>query len=257
LPIDRREFLSVTGLGIATGLLTSTLAGRAAGDATVKAIVFDAFPIFDPRPVFALVEDLFPGRGAELVNAWRTRQFEYQWLRALSRTYADFQQTTDDALTFSAEMLRLDLTPEKRSQLLDAWLHLKAWPDVPAALASLKDAGMRLALLSNATPKILEAGLRDSKLESLFDQVLSTDALRTYKPDPRAYRMAIDSLGLKRAEILFVPFAGWDAAGAKAFGYRTFWVNRLDLPTERLGVVPDGMGRGLADLVGFVEALRR
>jgi len=251
LPLDRREFLSVAGLGIATSLLTSTLAARAAGRPTVKAIFFDAFAILDPRPVFALAEQLFPGRGEQLSNAWRTRQFEYQWLRALSANYADFRQATEDALVFSAELLKLDLTPEKRDQLMDAWLHLKAWPDVPSALASLKDAGMRLAILSNATPKILEAGLESSGLEGVLDPVLSTDALRTYKPDPRAYQLAIDSLRLKRADILFVPFAGWDAAGAKAFGYRTFWINRLDLPAERLGVVPDAVGHSLADLAGF------
>ena len=243
----------MAGLGIATGLLTPNLAARAATGSTVKAIVFDAFPILDPRPVFALVEQMFPGRGDELSNAWRTRQFEYQWLRALSRNYADFRRATEDALMFSAEMLKLDLTRENRDRLMDAYLRLEAWPDVPDALASLKGAGMRLAILSNATPKILEAGIRNSGLEGLFDHVLSTDALRTYKPDPRAYQMALDSFGLKRDELLFVPFAGWDAAGAKAFGYKTFWVNRLALPTERLGVVPDGAGHNLADLNGFVS----
>lgn len=250
MPLDRREFLSVAGLGIATSLLASTLAARAAARPTVKAIFFDAFAIFDPRPISALAEQLFPGRGAELSNVWRTRQFEYQWLRALSRNYADFRQATEDALVFSAELLKLDLTPENRDLLMGAYLHLKAWPDAPAALASLREAGMRPAILSNATPEILGAGIKSSGLEGVFDPVLSTDALRTYKPDPRAYQMAIDSLGLKRSDILFVPFAGWDAAGARAFGYRTFWINRLDLPAERLGVVPDAVGHSLADLVG-------
>src|SRR5262245_60656337 len=106
-------------MGAATSFLTSDLAARAATGVSVKAVVFDAFPIFDPRPIFALAEQLFPDRGAELGNAWRTRQFEYQWLRVLSRNYADFRQTTEDALVFSAEMLKLDLTPENRDQLMD------------------------------------------------------------------------------------------------------------------------------------------
>jgi 2-haloacid dehalogenase len=252
VPLDRREFLNLTALGLATGLLSSPLTARVATGSTVKAIVFDAFPIFDPRPIFALVEQLFPGRGAELSNAWRTRQFEYQWLRALSGNYADFRQATEDALVFSAELLKVDVTREQRDQLMDAYLLLKPWPDVASALPSLKAAGMRLAILSNATPTILEAGLEGSGLRGQFDRVLSTDAIRTYKPDPRAYQMAIEALGLRRGEILFVPFAGWDAAGAKAFGYKTYWVNRLNLPTERLGVVPDAVGQDLVDLVGFV-----
>ena len=114
MPLNRREFLNLTAAGIATGLLASNPLARAATGPKIKAIVFDAFPIFDPSPVFALAEQLFPGRGAELSNAWRTRQFEYQWLRALSGHYADFWQTTEDALVFSSEMLKLDLTPDKR-----------------------------------------------------------------------------------------------------------------------------------------------
>ncbi len=220
----------------------------------IKGIAFDAFPIFDPRPVFALAEQLFPGKGAELSNAWRTRQFEYQWLRALSNHYADFWQATEDALVFSCEMLKLDLTPDKRKQLMDAYLELKAWPDAVPALQALKSAGFRLAFLSNATPKILDACIKNSGLVGVVEHVLSTDKIKTYKPDPRAYQMAIDEFNLKREEILFVPFAGWDAAGAKSFGYTTFWVNRLNLPVEQLGVVPDAIGRNLVDLVNFANA---
>lgn len=256
MSLNRREFLNLAAAGVITGLMASSPLARAATSSKIKAIAFDAFPIFDPRPVFALAEQLFPGKGAELSNAWRTRQFEYQWLRALSGRYADFWQTTEDALVFSGELLKLDLTTDKRKQLMDAYLGLKAWPDVLPALQSLKEAGIRLAFLSNATSKILDAGIKNSGLEGVFEHVLSTDKIKTYKPDPRAYQMAIDAFNLKREEILFVPFAGWDAAGAKSFGYTTFWVNRLNLPVEKLGVVPDAVGQNLTDLVGFVKASR-
>jgi len=256
MQLNRREFINLAAAGVVTGLIASSpLAGAAAGT-KIKAIAFDAFPILDPRPVFALAEQLFPGKGAELGNAWRTRQFEYQWLRALSGRYVNFWQATEDALVFSCEMLKLELTPEKRMQLMDAYLGLKAWPDVQPALQSLKDAGIRLAFLSNATPEILDAGIKNSGLEGVFEQVISTDRIKAYKPEPRAYQMAIDVLKLKREEILFVPFAGWDAAGAKSFGYTTFWVNRLNLPLEKLGAEPDAAGHNLNDLVAFVKSLR-
>lgn len=256
MPLRRRQFLNLIAAGVATGLLASTPLTRAAARPKIKAVAFDAFPIFDPRPVFALAEQLFPGRGAELSNAWRTRQFEYQWLRALSGRYADFWQATEDALVFSAKLLKLDLTPEKRQRLMQAYLALRAWPDVPPALQSLKAAGLRLAFLSNATPKMLEAGVKNSGLEGVFEHVLSTDSRGTYKPDPRAYQMAIDAFQLKREEIVFVAFAGWDVAGAKWFGYTTFWVNRLNLPVEELGVAPDAMGKDLTDLVRFLRETR-
>ena len=113
---------------------------------------------------------------------------------------------------------------------MDAYLQLRCWPDVPAALDSLKSAGLRLAFLSNMTAPMLQAGIRNSRLEGLFDRVLSTDRVRVYKPDPRAYHMALDAFRLERHEILFSAFAGWDAAGARSFGYPTFWVNRLKQP---------------------------
>lgn len=254
MPVDRRMFLGITAGGIAAGVLDS-VAGHAvaAPKGKIKAIAFDAFPIFDPRPVFALAEQLFPGKGAELSNAWRTRQFEYQWLRALSDRYVDFWRTMEDALVFAAEMLKLELTAAKREQLMAGYLKLNAWPDAAPALQALKKAGLRLAFLSNATPKILGAGIANAGFGGVFEHVLSTDRIQTYKPSPRAYQMAVDAFKLKREEILFVPFAGWDAAGAKWFGYPTFWVNRLQTPPEQLGVTADGMGKSLEDLVAFAQ----
>ncbi|OIQ79362.1 2-haloalkanoic acid dehalogenase [mine drainage metagenome] len=256
MQLDRRKFLNLAAAGFAAGFLAPIPPVHATSRRKIKAIAFDAFPIFDPRPVFALAEKLFPGRGIELGNAWRTRQFEYQWLRALSGHYANFWQATEDALVFSCEMLKLDLTTDKRKQLMSGYLELKVWPDVPPALQSLKNDGIQLALLSNATPRILDAGIKNSGLDDVFEHVLSTDEIKTYKPDPRAYHMAIDAFHLKREEILFVPFAGWDAAGAKSFGYTTFWVNRLNLPVEKLGVLPDAIGQNLTDLVNFMKEAR-
>src|SRR5205814_3750636 len=111
---DRRAFL---GSVAAAGLL-AVRPSAAFAKSPVKAIAFDAFPILDPRPIFALGEELFPGKGAELASMWRARQFEYTWLRTLSRRYADFWQVTEDALVFAAKLLKLDLTSDKRDRLM-------------------------------------------------------------------------------------------------------------------------------------------
>jgi FMN phosphatase YigB (HAD superfamily) len=110
---------------------------------------------------------------------------------------------------------------------MEAHLDLKAFPDAPSALKSLKDVGIKLAFLSNLTPHMLKSVTKSSGLEGIFEHSLSTDAVKIYKPDPRAYQMGIDAFMLRREEILFAAFGGWDAAGAKMFGYTTFWVNRL------------------------------
>lgn len=248
----RRRFVHLA----AAGALAAASAARAqAGDRPrVKAIAFDGFPIIDPRPVVARAEALFPGRGVELGNAWRARQFEYSWLRTLGGQYADFWRVTEDALTFAAKALKLEMSADQRDQLMQTYLALRAWPDVAPALRQLKDAGIRLAFLSNFTAAMLDAAVRNSGLEGLLEGHLSTDKVRAFKPDPRAYQMGLDAFAAKKEEIVFAAFAGWDVAGAKWFGYPTFWVNRLNAPVEQLGVLPDASGPGLADLVRFVAA---
>jgi 2-haloacid dehalogenase len=254
MPCNRRALLHLGVGSVAMGLLSTMPLAHASTKPTIKAIAFDAFTTFDPQPIVALAEKLFPNKGAALGNTWRTRQFEYTWLRSVSQRYADFWKVTEDALVFAANMLRLDLSADKRAQLMAAYLDLKAYPDVRPALESLKHAGIRLAFLSNMTLPMLDAATKNAGLEGMLEFALSTDKVHTYKPDPRAYQLGIDAFGLPRQEILFAAFGGWDAAGAKWFGYPTFWVNRLHLPVEELDAVPDAMGDSLTDVAHFVRS---
>lgn len=217
-----------------------------------KAIAFDAFPVFDPRPVARLAEEVYPGRGAELMAAWRTRQFEYQWQRALGGRYVDFMQATADSLEFAIRSLDLELTDADRQRLLGAYMNLTPWPDAIAAIRILREAGVRLVFLSNMTEEMLQAGLANAGLGEEFEMILSTDRIRSYKPDPAAYRLGTEELGVDKKDILFVAFAGWDVAGAEWFGYPTFWVNRLGSPMEELGVESDAAGSDLDALVSYV-----
>jgi 2-haloacid dehalogenase len=253
LPVNRRRFVNLTAASAAASFATAV--GVAEATPQVKAIAFDGLVVFDLRPIAALTEELFPGRGAELSSAWRTRQFEYTWLRTLSGDYANFWQVTGDALTFAAKLLDLDLTREKRDRLMEAFLRLKAWPDVLPTLTALKEAGVRMALLSDFSAEMLDTNVGSAGLEGLFGDHLSTDRVRAFKPDPRTYRMGIESFKLKREEIVFAAFGGWDAAGAKRFGYPTFWCNRLKLPIEELGTVPDSIGSTTVELATFVQTL--
>jgi len=222
----------------------------------IKAVAFDAFPIFDPRPIDALAMEMFPEKGKELLKLWRSRQFEYQWLRALGGDYKDFRGVTEDALVFAARQLGLPLTDEARRRLMAPYDCLSVWPDVKAAVGKLKADGYQVVFLSNMTEEMLGAGLKAAGLEKEFDHIYSTDSQKTFKPSPRAYQMALEGLRLSKGEILFVAFAGWDAAGAKWFGYPTFWVNRAGSPQEELGCVPDGTGRDLQALVEFLDGMK-
>ena len=246
----RREFVSSL-LGIAA--LAAPPRPAHAG-LRIRALAIDGFVLFDPRPIGVLAERVVPGRGAALVTSWRTRQFEYTWLRAAMHRYVDFWTVTEEALAFAVEATGVALSASQRDELMAAYLSLAAYPDVRPALTTLKAHHVRLTVLTNLSPRMLEAATQSAGLGDLFERRLSTDTAHTYKPDPPAYRLAVDALGLPREEIGFVASAGWDAAGAKAYGFPTFWVNRPGQPAERLGVQPDGVGVTLFDLVAFLDA---
>jgi 2-haloacid dehalogenase len=217
-----------------------------------KAVAFDYFVIFDADSVIPAVERAFPGRGAVFARAWRAKQFEYGFLRSITGRHADFFKVTEDALVYTAGAMKLELTPEKRRRLLDAYLTLKPWPDAVAALRKLKDSGVRIITIANFSPKMLKMNAENAGIADLFDELLSTEANGTYKPDPRAYALGVERLKLGKEEILFAAFGGWDAYGAKSFGYTTYWVNRFHLPAEELGIVPDETSDNLEGLLKYV-----
>jgi 2-haloacid dehalogenase len=225
---------------------------EAAAPPQFKAIAFDYFVLFNPDSVVPEVERVFPGKGPEFTNLWRTRQFEYSWLRSITDRYVDFSAVTDDALVYTAAAMKLELTPDNRRLLLNTYLHLTPWPDTVDALGRLKKSGLRVITISNFSPTMLRSNAESAGLIEFFDLLVSTDANHTYKPDPRAYQLGLDRLHLAKQDVLFVAFGGWDAAGAKAFGYPTFWVNRFNQPFEELSIRPDQTSINLDGLLNFV-----
>jgi len=227
---------------------------RAEGPPTprFKAVAFDYFVLFDANSVIPAVEAAYPGKGAEFTKLWRAKQFEYCFLRSLTGRHADFFEVTGDALAYAAEAMKLDLPPEKRERLLNAYLTLTPWPDTLDALRRLKAAGVRVITLANFSGRMLQANAERAGLAGYFEELLSTEVNKTYKPDPKAYALGMERLKLAKEEILFAAFGSWDAYGAKAFGYPTQWVNRFGLPAEKLGVAPDKIApdmKGLLELV--------
>jgi 2-haloacid dehalogenase len=214
------------------------------------AVAFDYFVLFNPDSVVSVVDRMAPGKGREFTNLWRTRQFEYSWLRSITGRYVDFFAITKDALLYAARAMHVELTPAQTDQLLDAYLRLTPWPDSAGALRRLRDADIRVITIANFSPTMLRANAESAGLTPFFDALLSTDANHTYKPDPRAYQLGVDRLKLEKRDIVFAAFGGWDAAGAKSFGYPTVWVNRLNQPLEELGLYPD---RTVTDLNGLLD----
>jgi 2-haloacid dehalogenase len=217
----------------------------------VDALVFDAYgTLFDVHSVTALAEALAPGRGAQLSQLWRTKQLEYTWLTSLMAAPAcprpDFAAVTAQALDHALAALRIELGSGARDRLRDAYLTLSPYPDVAGALALL--APRPRWILSNGTLGMLEPLVRHTGLAAHLDGVLSVDAAGIFKPSPRVYQLAIDRLRLAASRIGFVSSNCWDAIGAKAYGFTTFWINRTGAPVDLHGPAPDFMITTLADL---------
>lgn len=243
-------------LKLFNSLIFSTLLGLGpaslAAKPQVKAVAFDYFVIFNPNSVIDEVEKVFPGKGSEFTKQWRSKQFEYGFLRSITSRHSDFFDVTGDALDYTAALMKLPLTPETRRRLLNAYLKLKPWPDAIAALKKLRKSGLKIITIANFSEKMLRANAENSGIEDLFDILLSTEENRTYKPDPEAYKLGMSKLKLKKEEIIFAAFGGWDAYGAKSFGYKTYWVNRFDLPQEYLGIQPDQSSNNMDGLINFI-----
>jgi 2-haloacid dehalogenase len=217
-----------------------------------KAVAFDYFVIFDPNSILPAVEKVAPGRALEFTRAWRSKQFEYGFLRAITKQHADFFEVTGDALDYTAAAMQVRLDGEARTRLLNAYLTLEPWPDARQALERLRAAGVRIITIANFSPIMLRANADHAGITAHFDQLISTARNSTYKPSPGAYALGMQALDMKKEEILFAAFGGWDAYGAKSFGYPTYWVNRFQLPPERLGSPPDGTSHDMTGLLQFV-----
>jgi len=193
---------------------------------TIKAVVFDAYgTLYDVQSVADTTEDAFPGYGEIITQVWRIKQLEYTWLRSLMRHYQDFAVVTRDSLAYTLRSLGLQYDDDTFARIIDKYLHLDLYPDALAALSAMKD--RKLAILSNGSPDMLGALVRNSGLDRLLDAVISVDARKIFKPSPEAYTLIEEVLHVPPAEVLFISANPWDACGAKAFGLNVAWIERV------------------------------
>ena len=220
----------------------------------MKALVFDAYgTLFDVLSVTSLCESLFPGSGSALAVMWRSKQLQYSLLRSMMDRYANFWRVTQDALVYSTKALRLELTAENRDRLMDAYRTLHAFPDVKPGLEQLKAKGLRLAILSNGAPEMLQAATRSAGILDLVDEIISVDDIKVFKPDPHVYQLAPRRLRIAASDIVFVSSNSWDVAGATSAGLTAFWIQRTAAePPEELGCEAARVVHAITDLPGHI-----
>ena len=214
----------------------------------VRACVFDAYgTLFDFASAARACRDELGENADRLTALWRDKQLQYTWLRAVQNLHADFWQVTGDSLDYTLETLGID-KPGLRGRLMNLYLTLDTFPEVPDVLGRLKAAGMRTAILSNGSPQMLAPLVKAARLDTLLDAVISVEEAGVYKPHANVYQLAVDRLGVPANAIAFQSSNAWDAWAAKAFGMQVVWCNRYGQRPERLPGTPDRAIKSLAEL---------
>jgi 2-haloacid dehalogenase len=220
----------------------------------IGACVFDAYgTLFDVNAAAAQCRDALGDKADELSALWRTRQLEYTWLRSLMQEYVEFWQVTGDGLDYALAVLGIE-DDALRQRLMDIYMRLDAYPEVKDVLTTLKAGGLKTAILSNGSPKMLAAAVENAGINEVLDDTFSVDSIGIYKPHPSVYQMAVDGLDVSPERIYFMSSNAWDAAAAANFGFRVVWVNRFGQPQERIPGDPEQVIKtleALPPLLGF------
>ena len=223
-----------------------------------SAVAFDVYgTLIDPIGIAAEIDRTLPGgRGTELATLWRSKQLEYSFRLTVMRAYQDFRWVTDKALRFAAASTGVELSDEAARALIDAYDRLPAFPDALPALAAIRADGHRPAVFSNGSPDMIERLLGHSGLGEHFQQRISVDPVREFKPAPAAYQHAARSLGLAVEAVTLVSCNAFDVVGANAAGMRTVWVNRIGATYDTIGEPPDATITSLAELRAVLLTVR-
>ncbi|MBI1775501.1 MAG: haloacid dehalogenase type II [Proteobacteria bacterium] len=214
----------------------------------IGAVVFDAYgTLIDISEITNQCRDALGDKAEALSRLWREKQLQYTWLRSLMGAYVDFWHVTSEALEYAMAALGI-ANPPLRALLMQLYLSPKIYADVLPTLQQLRAKGLRTAILSNGSPTMLAAAVNSNVLRPSLDAVLSVDAVKTYKPHPSVYQLAVDRMAVPATRILFVSANGWDAVGAGHFGFHVAWINRSGLPQEALPHRSEAEIKSLAEL---------
>ncbi|MEP1611970.1 MAG: haloacid dehalogenase type II [Roseobacter sp.] len=220
----------------------------------ITTCVFDAYgTLFDvaaaarqaaSEPEFSHIKTTWPA----IAEHWRQKQLQYTWLRAITDAHADFWLVTQQGLDWALEKTGHDNDPALRERLLALYWELQSYPEVPDMLATLKQAGLNTAILSNGSPDMLDGAVKSAGIETLLDDVLSVQSVGIFKPDAKVYDLVGARFGCAPQEVLFASSNGWDAGCATGYGFDTVWVNRAGEPMDRLPWTPPHVLSDLKDI---------
>ena len=212
--------------------------------------VFDAYgTLFDVHAAIGRYKTEAGPDADRISDLWRSKQLEYTWTLTLAGKYEDFWVLTERALDYALARFP-SANKALKSKYLDAYLSLDAYPDARTTVQGLKARGLKTAILSNGSPKMLNAAVSAAGMEKDFDALLSVDSVKMFKPRMEVYQLTTDALKVSPGDVVFASSNRWDVMGARAFGFRPVWVNRTNMPEEYPDLPPMKVVPDLSSLVG-------
>jgi 2-haloacid dehalogenase len=217
----------------------------------IKAIIFDAYgTLFDVNSAAEKCQDKIGDKWEGFANYWRTTQLEYTWLRSLMKRHEDFWQVTEDSLDKSMKVF--EINSSMRNELLNLYKILSPFKEVPEVLKSLKEKDLKLAILSNGTPTLLNQLVKSNNLDNLFDDLFSIEEVGIYKPGSKVYDMPIKKYNIQKNEVTFLSANTWDVSGGGNYGYNSIWVNRNNNIFDNLDYKPQNEIKNLKELLNII-----
>ena len=217
----------------------------------IKAIIFDAYgTLFDVNSAAEKCKDKIGGKWQGFADYWRTTQLEYTWLRSLMKRHKDFWKITEDSLDKSMKAYKIDSS--MKNELLYLYKILSPFNEVPKVLKTLKKKNLKLAILSNGTPSLLNQLVKSNNLENIFDDIFSIEEVGVYKPDSKVYDIPTKKYQIQNNEITFLSANTWDVSGGGNYGYKSIWVNRNKAIFDNLDYKPKNEISNLSQLLDII-----
>ena len=216
-----------------------------------KAIIFDAYgTLFDVNSAAEKSKNKIGDKWEAFANYWRTTQLEYTWLRSLMHRHKDFWQITEDSLDKSIKVFNIN--KDMKTELLNLYKKLSPFSEVKETLENLKKKDIKLSILSNGTPELLNTLVVSNKFDTIFDDIFSIEEVRIYKPDSKVYDLPVNKYKIKPNEIIFLSANTWDVSGGGNYGYNSVWVNRNNTVFDNLDYKPFKEIKSLLQLLDIV-----
>jgi 2-haloacid dehalogenase len=166
------------------------------------------------------------------------------------KRHKDFWQVTEDSLDKSMKAYGIDYS--MRNELLDLYKTLSPFKEVPEVLKSLKEKNLKLAILSNGTPALLNQLVKSNNLDNLFDDLFSIEEVGIYKPDSKVYDIPIKKYQIQKNEVAFLSANTWDVSGGGNYGFNSIWVNRNNNIFDNLDYKPQNEIKNLKELLNII-----